>query len=190
MKKIVISPIASAIILAVFGIAFIVFPLGIIGTVLRIVGAALLIYEILRVIPLIKSNAGMDALLLFLISDIFAIVFALILLINPLGALRTLSIILGVYLMISAAVELYKLSRLPFIGWKLCIMPTVTLIIGVFLVCYPATATEVTLIIIGATIIVRAIDVLIYEIVGKKHTAKKKRKSKPSIETKDYRDVS
>jgi alginate O-acetyltransferase complex protein AlgI len=44
--------------------------------------------------------------------------------------------------------------------------------------------------IIGATIIVRAIDVLIYELVGKKHTAKKKRKSKPSIETKDYRDVS
>ena len=149
----------TAIVLALIGIAFIVFPLGTVGTVLRIIGAILLAVEIARLIPLIKRSADVSSLLLFLLSDIFVIVFAIILLINPIGALRTLSIILGVYFLISAAVELYRLSQRRISGAVPYIMPVLSLLFGVFLILYPTDATQLSLIIIGVTLLFKAADV-------------------------------
>ena len=190
MKKytIVITPMLTAIVLALIGIAFIVFPLGTVGTVLRIIGAILLAVEIARLIPLIKRSADVSSLLLFLLSDIFVIVFAIILLINPIGALRTLSIILGVYFLISAAVELYRLSQRRIAGVPQYIMPVLSLLFGVFLILYPTDATQLSLIIIGVTLLFKAADVIISEIVGGR-TARKKSAAKGTVVTTKYKDV-
>lgn len=190
MKKytIVITPMLTAIVLALIGIAFIVFPLGTVGTVLRIIGAILLAVEIARLIPLIKRSADVSSLLLFLLSDIFVIVFAIILLINPIGALRTLSIILGVYFLISAAVELYRLSQRRISGAVPYIMPVLSLLFGVFLILYPTDATQLSLIIIGVTLLFKAADVIISEIVGGR-TARKKSAAKGTVVTTKYKDV-
>ena len=190
MKKytIVITPMLTAIVLALIGIAFILFPLGTVGTVLRIIGAILLAVEIARLIPLIKRSADVSSLLLFLLSDIFVIVFAIILLINPIGALRTLSIILGVYFLISAAVELYRLSQRRIAGVPQYIMPVLSLLLGVFLILYPTDATQLSLIIIGVTLLFKAADVIISEIVGGR-TARKKSAAKGTVVTTKYKDV-
>ena len=190
MKKIYkITPLTTAIILTAIGLARILLPYSVVGVALRIIGALLLGLEIYRALPLLGSRETLSALLVFVLSDIFVIVFSLVLLIDPIGAVNTLCIILGIYLIVSAGIELYKLSRLAFIGIRVYVMPIITLLFGVFLVFYPSSATKLTFILIGIAILIKAVDLFIYELSGKGKSNASRTKRK-HIVSNDYKDIS
>ena len=99
----------------VIGLALILLPYSVVGITLRIIGAVLLALEIYRAIPYCRRGADPTALLMFILSEIFVIIFAFIMLLNPIGAVNALCVVFGIYLVISAAIELYRLSKLSFI---------------------------------------------------------------------------
>ena len=188
MKKVYkITPFATAVALAIIGLAFILLPFGTVGIALRIVGALLLALEIYRAIPYLSRGSSPSAFLIFLLSDIFVIIFSLILLINPIGAVNMLCVIFGIYLIVSSAVELFRLSRYSSITWKNLILPVLTLIFGIFLVFYPAAATKLTFTIIGIAILVKAVDLFIYDAKSTRKT-KTKKTTRSHVVT-DYKDV-
>jgi uncharacterized membrane protein HdeD (DUF308 family) len=192
MKKIYkLSPITTAILLFVIGLALILLPYSVVGITLRVIGAVLLALEIYRAIPYCRRGADPTALLMFILSEIFVIIFAFIMLLNPIGAVNALCVVFGIYLVISAAIELYRLSKLSFIKIGVYVMPIITLLVGAFLVFYPAGATKLTFIIIGIAIIIKSLDIAIYELTHKRPVSRKtKTTRKKTIVTNDYKDVS
>ena len=192
MKKIYkLSPIATALLLFVIGLLLILLPYSVVGITLRVIGAVLLALEIYRALPYCRRGADPTALLMFILSEIFVIIFAFILLLNPIGAVNALCVVFGIYLVISAAIELYRLSKLSFIKFGVYVMPIITLLAGALLVFYPAGATKLTFTIIGVAIIIKAVDIAIYELTHKRPTkAKTKTTRKKTIVTDDYKDVS
>lgn len=190
MKKnnvtLTLTPLLLATFLAAAGIALIAVPMNIISILLRVIGALILLGELVRLYPIIRAGSS-TGLFIFALSEFFAVTAAIILLINPIGAIRTVCFIFGLYLIVGSLVELRRMARYNarFVSY---IAPSLTLITGLVLIFFPAGVTELTLTVIGISMLIKAADISIAELQRKK--SGKSSDSDGTYVVTDFKDVS
>ncbi len=185
--KILFSPVAIACMLLAAGIALIAFPIDIIGILLRSIGALILIVEIFRLISVFTSDRFATRLFAFIFTDMLAVIAAIILLVSPIGAIRLIFIIFGAYLIITAVAALFKRS-IAAARKRAYIVPLITLALGILLAFFPSNVTRFTMILIGASAVFKACDILISEWHRHKN-APPRAKNDPLVDA-EYKDIS
>ena len=154
------STLITAILLFVSGITLAVTPLAALSIVLRIVGALILLWEGFDIYCQAKLFGGDKlATLLFIFNDAFIIICALILLISPVGAIKALSFIIGLYLLITAGMSLFgKFSENSKMQFGETAILIVSIIVGFWLVLNPINATRITAICVGVALVLKGIS--------------------------------
>ena len=154
------STLITAILLFVSGITLIVSPVAALSVALRIVGALALLWEGFDIYCKAKLFGGDKlALLLFIFNDAFIIICALILLISPIGAIKVLSLIIGLYLLVTAGIALFpKFSKDTKIKFGETAILIVSIIVGFWLVLNPINATRITSICVGVALVLKGIS--------------------------------
>jgi uncharacterized membrane protein HdeD (DUF308 family) len=154
------STLINAIILLVSGITFIASPVSTLGITLRIVGALILLWEGFDIYTKTRLF-GNDKLvmLLFIFNDAFVIICALILLISPVGAIKALSFIIGLYLLITSGMTVFrKLSGESKLRFGETAILVVSVIVGFWLVLSPFNIMRLTSICIGIALVLKAVS--------------------------------
>ena len=181
-----LTPTVAAVLLLISGMALVIFPTEILGTVLRIIAALVLIAELWHVIPILVKRAFTLLTLLSLAAELVVAAVALIILINPLGAVSLVSIVFGLYVAATSALALVKL-KLSAAHPARYILPVIMLIFGFVLVFFSHGILKLTMTLVGIAAIFRAALVLIGEYA--KHRPKKPEKGEALIDA-EYRDIS
>ena len=141
------------------GLAFIFVPGTALSVTLRIIGALVLIYEAIEIYEIVKANKNSPALALFLVNEIFVAILALMLLINPLGAVRVLALIVAIYFIVFGAIGLYRAIGSG--DTKAIVLNAVTGGIGLLLLILPYLFTDIITIILGIALIVKGVNLLL-----------------------------
>ena len=141
------------------GLAFIFVPGTALGVTLRIIGALLLIYEAVEIYEIFKANKTSPMLAVFLINEIFLAILALMLLINPLGAVRALALIVGIYFLIFGAIGLYRAISAG--NTKAIVTNSISAFVGFMLLVLPYIFQSVITIILGVALIVKGVNLLL-----------------------------
>ncbi len=158
----------TAIILFVSGIAFIATPVSALAVVLRIVGSIILVWEGLYIYAKTRLFIGDRlALSLFICNEAFIIICALVLLISPVGAIKALSFIIGLYLLVTAGMSLFrKLSPEDKPEFGETSITVVSIIFGFWLVLSPFDIVRLTSICIGVALLLLGINTVWSTISG------------------------
>ena len=143
----------------VLGLIFLFVPGAALSITLRIVGAILLVYEAFEIYSIVKSNRSSSVLTMMLISEVFLVIFALMLLINPLGAVRAISLIVAIYFIIFGAIGLYKSVGRK--NTKAIVVNSITALIGILLLVLPYVFADLITIILGIALIVKGVNLLL-----------------------------
>ena len=152
------EPLWAGIITVAAGVALAFFPLELLSWVLRAIGLLLLAIEIFRVVDLFRLTARDTVFFTSLISEIAVGLLALILLITPLNALRTLAFTVGIYLAATSALAIYRAYRVGGRGAAFIsstALSIVTAIAGVWLIIYPSTLYNFIGIFLGIALIIK-----------------------------------
>ncbi len=150
----------AAIILFLSGIAFISSPTSALAVVLRIVGGLIILWEAVYIYSKLRlfKDDRLD-MLLFISNEAFLIICALIILISPLGAIKALSFIIGLYLLLTSAISLFrKISSDGKFEFGETAITVVSVIFGFWLVLSPFDILRLTAICIGVALILMGIN--------------------------------
>ena len=137
------------------GLVFILVPDTALAWALRAVGALLLVYEAYEIYGIYMAYKESDALVFVLLNEALPTLLSVMLLINPIGAIRLVGLTIGLYFLIRGGIGLYRNSGardkrslvayalLVLAGLLLLILPyalaeALTLLIGIALVLYGA----------------------------------------------------
>lgn len=152
-----------AIALIAFGLAMIIFPYGALAWILRGIGAVILIFKAIRIVTIIRAYSRGPQFTAILVNEIIAAVLALILLINPSGAVNVITLIIGVYLLITSLIRLWQLSHLPKRGAVIAAiaLDVLTVLAGFWLIFHPASLAELIGIFLGIAILFKGAAMLI-----------------------------
>ena len=159
------EPLIAGIATIIAGLVFIIFTEGVLAWTLRIIGALLLIVEVVRLVELWKLSRVGAHVMAAVLSEAMVALLALVLVVAPVGALHALSIGIGIYMAVSAAMSLYRASqyrgkrRAGF--WVSTAMAILMAIAGIWLVVYPASLYGAAGIFIGVALIVKGISIII-----------------------------
>ena len=151
--------IIKAISFLLIGLAFIFVPGTALSVTLRIIGALVLVYEALEIYEIVRANKNSPALALFLVNEIFVAILALMLLINPTGAVKLLSLIVAIYFIVFGAIGLYR--SIDSRDTKAIVLNSVTGGIGLLLLVLPYLFADVVTIILGIALIVKGVNLLL-----------------------------
>ena len=153
----------TALIMIAASIAFIASPVSAMAIVLRIVGALILIWEGFLVIRTLKIlGARVDVLVHILLSNAFLIICALLLLVNPAGVMKILSLGIGLYLVITAGITLFsQFSSHIRPSFSATLVTVVSLILGVWLIISPFDITRLTSIFVGVAVLLKGLGLLL-----------------------------
>lgn len=154
------STLITAIVLLVSGIVFIASPVSALRITLRIVGALILLWEGFDIYTKTRLFDGDKlVMLLCIFNDAFVIICALILLISPLDAIKALAFILGLYLLITSGMTVFrKFSGGGKAQFGETSILVVSIIVGFWLVLSPFDITRLTAICIGVALILKAVS--------------------------------
>lgn len=143
----------------IIGLAFILVPSSALSVTLRIIGGLLLIYEAIEIYEIFKAYRHSTVLSLVLINEVFLVLLALMLLINPLGAVRTLSLIVGIYFLVFGSVGLYRSIGAKDI--KGIVLNSVSALVGFMLLVLPYVFQSLITLILGIALIIKGVNLLL-----------------------------
>ena len=180
------EPLVLGIITAVAGVAFIVSPMSVLSWILRIVGALLLLLEIFRISDIVRAIKRDAVFVAALFSEIMITLLASVLLFTPISALRFLSTAIGLYLAVTSAMAIYAVARERVRFGIGTVISIITAVLGLWLVIYPASLSDIIGIFIGVALIIKGC-ILIVEGLPK---AREKKKSDRDYYSDDFVDKS
>ena len=143
----------------IIGLIFVFVPGAALSITLRIVGGLLLVYEILEIYEIIKAYRTSPMLALLLINELFPTLLAIMLLVNPLGAVRTLALIAGIYFLIFGGISLYRAVNGK--NTRSVVLSSVSLAVGLLLLVLPHVFADLVTIILGVALIIKSINLLL-----------------------------
>lgn len=144
------------------GIVLLVFPGFVAGSLVMIVGAAILLAGIASIVQFFRyKNDTM------LISGIIGTLVGLILLFRPGFVLAYVMIVLALVLFIFAVEEIIKLAKMK-AKWSFFILPAVLAVLGVVILCQPVSAMKLAVELFGIAVIVYAVSEFITAVKTKK----------------------
>ena len=141
------------------GLAFILVPGTALAVTLRIIGALLLVYQVLEIYEIIRANKHSPMLALFLVNEIFLALLALMLVTNPLGAVKTLALVIGIYFLIIGAIGLYRTIGVR--DTRGIVINAISAVVGFLLLVLPYLFQSVITIILGVALIIKGVDLLL-----------------------------
>ena len=143
----------------VLGLVFIFVPGTALAITLRIIGGLLLIYEAIEIYEICRAYRRSSALALILINEVFLVILALMLLINPIGAIRTLSLIVGIYFLVFGAVGLYR--SIGARNTRGIVINSVSALVGFLLLLLPYLFQSVITLILGIALVIKGVNLLL-----------------------------
>ena len=141
------------------GLAFIFIPGTALAVTLRIIGALLLVYQVLEIYEIYRANKNSMMLALFLMNEIFLALLALMLVINPLGAVKTLALVVGIYFLIIGAIGLYRTIGVR--DTRGIVINAISTLVGFLLLVLPYLFQSVITIILGVALIIKGVNLLL-----------------------------
>jgi uncharacterized membrane protein HdeD (DUF308 family) len=151
--------IIKASVFLLLGLVFIFVPDTALSVALRIVGALLLVYEALEIYSIYKAYRESSMLILVLLNEAFMTLLSLVLLINPLGAVRIVGLVIGLYFLIFGGIGLYR--SIDSKRAKPIVLNGATTLVGLLLLVLPYIFAEIVTLLIGAALIVKGVEMLI-----------------------------
>ena len=144
-----------AIAFVVLGLVFILVPTSALAWTLRAAGLLLLVYEAYEIYGIYKAYRESGALIFIALNEALPLLLSFMLLVNPIGAIRSIALTIGLYFLIRGGVGLYRYGAsrdkkiivsyalLAATGLLLLILPyalaeALTLLIGIALILYGA----------------------------------------------------
>jgi uncharacterized membrane protein HdeD (DUF308 family) len=98
-------------------------------------------------------------LVLVLLNEAFMTLLSLVLLINPLGAVRIVGLVIGLYFLIFGGIGLYR--SIDSKRAKPIVLNGATTLVGLLLLVLPYIFAEIVTLLIGAALIVKGVEMLI-----------------------------
>ena len=141
------------------GLVFILVPSTALAVTLRIIGALLLIYQILEIYDILRANRHSMMLAAVITNEVFLAVLAFMLLINPLGAVKTLALIVGIYFLILGAIGLYR--AIDARDTKAIVLNSISALVGLLLLVLPYVFQSIITIILGIALIIKGVNLLL-----------------------------
>ena len=154
----------TAIALCIFGIALIVFPIGALSVILRVIGAVILIAKSVKIVSIVKTYTRSPEYTVILINEILIAVFALILIINPASTVNVITLIIGIYLLISSAMRIYTYAKkMPkgSVAPPVIVFDVLSALAGLWLIFHPASLAQLVGVFIGAASLIKGVALLV-----------------------------
>ena len=159
MNKSEIRTLISAIVFLVSGLTFILSPVSALGITLRIAGAIILIWEIVKICLLVRASEIVRVPLIeLIINQFFTIVCATVIIAIPVSAIKIISVIIGIYLLATAAITIFSQLGGFHRSFGEISITAVTVIVGIWLILSPFDILRLSAICIGIALILKAID--------------------------------
>ena len=149
----------KAISLILIGLAFIFVPGKALSIMLRIIGGLLLAYEAIEIYEIYRAYKDSPMFAVIVINEALMTLLSLMLLINPTGAVMTLSLVVGIYFLVTGAVGLYRSAILR--DTESIVLNSVSLIVGFLLLTLPYLLADLITIILGAALVIKGVDILL-----------------------------
>lgn len=141
------------------GLVFIFVPGTALAITLRVIGGLILIYEAIEIYEICRAYRSSTMLALLLINEVFLVILALMLLINPIGAIRTLSLIVGIYFLVFGAVGLYRSIGAK--DTRGIVINSVSALVGFLLLVLPYLFQSVITLILGIALVIKGVNLLL-----------------------------
>ena len=180
----------TAIALCIFGISLIVFPVGALSVILRVIGAVILIAKAVKIINIVRSYTRSPEYTVILINEILIAVFALVLIINPASTINVITLIIGVYLLASSAMRIYTYAKMPKSApvWVAIVFDGLSALAGLWLIFHPASLAQLVGVFIGAASLIKGVAMLVGLLSAKKKSASNNSRDYISTDFKDKSD--
>ena len=174
--------------LIIFGLLLIIFPYGSLSIILRVIGAVILAFKVVKIVTVVRAYSRTPAYTVILVNEILIALLALILLINPAATIKVITLIIGVYLLITSFMRIWTYSRIKKTAtvWFAITLDILTMIAGFWLLFHPASLAELVGIFLGIAALIKGLSMLF----GSGLTARSAKNPKDDYITAKFRDKS
>lgn len=144
IKNMTISWIVLSILYVLLGISLAIWPTFVMGVICYAFGAILLLYGVFAIYGFYRGKEHKVSSLLTLFLGIVSAALGAIMVIYPAVVQSVIFVILGLYIVIDAVLELRRvleMRRLDYPKWKVhLILAVIAALLGAFIACYPLLA--------------------------------------------------
>lgn len=172
MQSIIKNKLLSSIVFLVLGILLLIAPTAMMGTIIRIIGAVLLLSALIRFIAFFATKKE-DRVPISLILGIAAAAIGIFFVVAPGVVTNVLAYVFGAILILNSLLDLVIAVRLPIGKTAAVLMALLGVALGVLVIINPRAFTDFITRIIGATLIYESIVGIVTMLLARK-TAKSK----------------
>ena len=172
MQSIIKNKLLSSIVFLVLGILLLIAPTAMMGTIIRIIGAVLLLSALIRFIAFFATKKE-DRVPISLILGIAAAAIGIFFVVAPGVVTNVLAYVFGAILILNSLLDLVIAVRLPLGRTAAVLMALLGVALGVLVIINPRAFTDFITRIIGATLIYESIVGIVTMLLARK-TAKSK----------------
>ncbi len=172
MQNVIRNKLISSIVFLVLGILLLAAPTAMMGTIVRVIGAVLLLSALIRFIAFFTAKKE-DRVPLALILGIAAAAIGIFFVVAPGVVTNVLAYVFGAILILNSLLDLVIAVRLPIGRTAAVLMALLGVALGVLVIINPRAFTDFITRIIGATLIYESIVGIVTMLLARK-TAKSK----------------
>jgi uncharacterized membrane protein HdeD (DUF308 family) len=172
MQNVIRNKLISSIVFLVLGILLLAAPTALMGTIVRVIGAVLLLSALIRFIAFFTAKKE-DRVPLALILGIAAAAIGIFFVVAPGVVTNVLAYVFGAILILNSLLDLVIAVRLPIGRTAAVLMALLGVALGVLVIINPRAFTDFITRIIGATLIYESIVGIVTMLLARK-TAKSK----------------